>query len=230
MDGDDQPDPASRSPEPGDPTSARTASLPPPPTPRSDWVSPPVDSPSGSSSPWRTRAIIAAGFAALLLAVLTTLVLRRGDGFPESIAGLPRIHSGQVRAVEEALADTEVAGVTFQIAMYGNADIPALIVERFEGVPDAYLNETSEQIFDDSVRGFEATSYTTADTEGKVTRTIGAVSYTCASIRPESASQPTPSGSLCVWKGTDLGVVVTVRTTDPTAAIDDVYSAYESLH
>lgn len=231
----DQGDPPTRTPTSGVPGSPGTPPLPAPPTPSgTSWSegASPLDGspPSEPRSPWRRRAIIAIVCAGVLLVVLTTLMLHRGDGLPESIAGFPRIHSDQVRAIEEALAHTEVAGVTFQVAMYGNAETPTLILERFNGVPDVYVNATSEQIFDDSVRGFEATSYATADAEGKVTRTIDAVSYTCASIRPESASQPTLTGSLCVWKGDDLGILVTLRTTDPTAAIDDVHSAYESLH
>ncbi|MGZ6546164.1 MAG: hypothetical protein ACXVEI_12715 [Actinomycetota bacterium] len=161
---------------------------------------------------------------------VAAVMLHRGDGFPESITGLPRIHSDRVRAIEDAMAHTQFAGVSFRIAMYGTTDTPELIIERFDGVPDAYLNATSEQILDESVRSFEATSFTTVDTERMVTRTIDGVSYTCAPVSPEPATQSTFSGSLCVWKAGDIGLVITVRTSDPAAAIDDVRSAYDSLH
>ena len=165
-----------------------------------------------------------------MLVGVGVLALHKGDGFPESIAGLPRIHSAQAREVEKAAANTRFAGVSIKIAWYGDGETPTLVVERFEGIPDSYTNEPSDQFFEAMIRGFEAASYTTVDTDGQVTQTIDSIQYTCASVRPESSSRSTPTGALCLWSGADIGIVVTARTTDPTAAIDDARAAFESVH
>ena len=183
---------------------------------------------SGIRSHRRVRTSLV--IAAAVLVGIAAIALHRGDGFPESIAGLPRIHSAQAREAEEVVASIRVGGVSYKVAWYGDGDIPTLVVERFEGIPDTYTNGSSDQFFDEMIRGFQAASYTTVDTDGKVTQTIDSIQYTCASIGPESASRATPTGALCLWSGADVGMVLTTRTTDPTAALGDVRAAFESVH
>jgi hypothetical protein len=49
-------------------------------------------------------------------------------------------------------------------------------------------------------------------------------------MSPEPATPSALSGSLCLWKADDVGFVITLRTSDPAAAMDDVRSAFDSLH
>ena len=179
----------------------------------------------------RTPLIIGAVVGAvLLLIVAATFFLHRGDGFPESISGIPRLHSAIAKDFEHTVSSTQISGVRMRGAMYGSGALPQLIVERFDGVPDAYLQGSLSDFFDQAARGFETTSGTTVDTADTVSQTIDSIAYECAAVQPSATSTTSFNGALCIWKGADLGIVLSIRTTDPTAAIADVQSTYTALH
>jgi hypothetical protein len=181
-------------------------------------------------SPARTPLIVAGAVCAALLFVgAVTFVLHRGDGFPDSIGGLPRLHSAVAKDYESSISRTQINGVRMQGAMYGVGDLPQLIVERFDGVPDAYLQGSSSDFFDQAARGFEATSGATVDTANTVSQTIDSVAYECAAVHPSTTSGTSINGALCMWKGADLGLLVTLRTSDPATAIADARSTYMAL-
>lgn len=182
-------------------------------------------------SPARTPLIVAAVVgAAFLLIGAVTFVLHRGDGFPGSIGGLPRMSTAVAKNFESTVSSTRIGGVRMRGAMYGSGALPQLIVERFDGLPDAYLQGSAGEFFDQAARGFEATSGTTVDTAGMVSQTIDSVAYQCAAVHPSTTSSSSFNGALCMWKGADLGLLVTLRTSDPTAAIGDAASTYTALH
>ncbi len=229
-----EPFPASASP---DFAASGAPPMPAPPTPleaESFGLAPPPDGfrpIREDRSPARTPLLVGGVVcAALLVIAAVTLVLHRGDGFPEAIGGLPRLHSAVATQFESTLASTQIGGVHMRGAMYGNGVLPQLIVERFDGVPDTYLQGSASDFFDQAARGFETTSGTTVDTADMVSQTIDAVVYQCASVHPSTTSTSSFNGALCMWKGADLGLLVTIRTNDPAAAIADVRSTYTALH
>ena len=184
-------------------------------------------------SPARTPLIVAGIVcAALLLVAGATAFLHRGDGFPATIGGLPRMHTQVAKDFEDAIARAESGGVRMRGAMYGsNSDVPELIVERFDGAPVSSLQDTPDAFFDEVARGFESTSNTTVDTTDKAAQTIDAVYYACASVHPSSTTAGVSTdGALCMWEGEDIGIVVTLRTSDPTSAIADVQATYVAMH
>jgi hypothetical protein len=196
------------------------------------WTSGAATTPAPSTAR-PTPAVVGAivvGLVALLAAGL--FMLHRGDGLPDSIAGLQRLETAEAETFEQTLSATEFSGITFRGAMYGTNGQPQLIVELFEGVPDYVMDGPLDDFFGGAAGGFANGSGGSVDLSSRMSETRDGVQYVCASFQGGIAPIPgAPSGgALCVWSGEDLGLIVSIRSADPRAALDDAQLTHEAVH
>jgi hypothetical protein len=172
-----------------------------------------------------TRGIvIGVGIALLAVIVIATAVVLTsdGDGLPESVDGLDRIHSREAEAFEENLDEFALAGITITGAMYGEEDgPPLLLVERIEAGDGEAAAIPLRATFDGAVVGFESSGAGEVDEDASVEGDRAGFEVMCASV--EVVADPSiPGGvaTMCGWKGRVIGVVFDFRTSDTTTALD----------
>lgn len=181
----------------------------------------------GTPGPGRTRYLgisIGAGIGliAVVIVALIAILSSKGDGFPESVEGLDRIHSSEAKAFEESLGEFAVAGITISGAMYGGADEqPLLMVERIEAPDGQATSIPLRATFDGAVFGFENSGAGTVDEEASVEGERSGFEVVCASVEVvANPSMPEGAATMCGWKGHVIGVVFDFRSSDTTAALD----------
>jgi hypothetical protein len=145
-----------------------------------------------------------------------------GDGLPESLDGLARIHSSEANAFEESLGEFAMAGITISGAMYGGTDEqPVLLVERIEA-PDGEVGFIPLQsTFDGAVFGFENSGAGDVDEDASVEGKRSGFEIICARMEVvANPSMPEGESTMCGWKGQVIGVVFDFRDSDTTVALD----------
>jgi hypothetical protein len=195
------------------------------------WTSAPSGFPTATPPAPRTAPLLGAVVAGLVaLAIGGWFTLGGSEGLPGSIGGLPRMQTAEARAFEEQAEATEVAGISFRGAMYGDGATPELIVELIDGVPAEAELGSLDDMFDSMAAGFASGSGGTVQLTAKASQTMAGVSYVCA---PFHASDPTVgdlAGSVCLWQGDGYGLIATLRSADAHAAIADAQLVYDAVH
>jgi hypothetical protein len=183
---------------------------------------PPPDAIASERKEAARRATVTAIVAGVILVVAIAglvLFLGRGDGFPDSVGGKPRITGDEVDVMEDALKNFEVGGVTLKLAVYGTGGAPSIIVLQADGLPEQMQAMSSEEFF--KVVGPSTAAQVGATGTGKhstATDTIDGVDYFCAALaRPVGL---TTNGSICVYRSDTLGVLISTTFGDPAVAID----------
>lgn len=208
--------------------------LPPPPSARpSPWGAPwsPEEQPA---SPRRSPLPVAVVGLVVVVAIAAVvfLVPRGGDGWPASIDGLQRLDTASAHDFERSLADAKFAGVRIQGAMYGTGETPQLMVERFVGDTEGLTTVPLDSLMEGAAGGLNGSGAGTVDQVAVVRDTRADVEYQCMPIRfvGPAATALAPAGSMCAWSGADVGLVVTLRSPEPSLAVDDAVAVYSALH
>lgn len=174
------------------------------------------------------RAVIAlVGMLAglVVLVVLAISLLHRGDGFPDAIAGKPRIHTDALDEAAKQLEKITIEGMSVKVAFYGTGAQPSILVFTFHGNEDLLRSVTSDQFFSSFGAGV-ATGFTTtsgdSETASKpVTASIDGVDYLCIGVAGALGAPDgtLTRGSLCVFKKDSLGMLISMTYSDPHDAI-----------
>jgi hypothetical protein len=208
---------------------ATWAGLPPPPSagssPGVGWQT------ESSASPRRATTILSiVVVVALLGAGALWFVAGRGGGLPGSIQSLERLDTAPAKAFESYVDSIQIAGADYRGAMYGSGGQPALIVVQIQGLPAYVRDAPIDTFFDQAASGFTAGASVSIDTAARVIENRSDVQYMCAPTQGSMGLGLPSGGSVCLWNGTDVGLVFTFRTSEPTAAIDDAEFAYQAFH
>jgi hypothetical protein len=196
------------------------SSLPPPPIePYRPDEATPEPGRSGIRGIW-----IGIGIGLLAVIVIATLVILTsdGDGLPESVDGLDRLHSSEAEAFEESLDEFALAGITISGAMYGEEEgPPLLLVERIEAGDGETAPIPLRATFDGAVVGFESSGAGEVDEGASVEGERSGFEVICASVEVVAdPSMPGGVATMCGWRGRVIGVVFDFRTSDTTTALD----------
>ena len=206
--------------------------LPPPPAERQEWGT--SWTPPEEHTPPRRPAVpvVIVGLAVLaMIAAAVFLLPRRGDGWPGSIDGLQRLDTASAQDFERSLADAKFAGIKIEGAMYGTGETPRLLVERFVGDTQGLASVPLDSLMAGAAGGLSGSGAGTVDQGAVVRDTRSGVGYQCMPIRfTGPAAVLGDSGSLCAWSGEDVGLVVTLRASDPGLAVEDAVAVYSALH
>lgn len=198
--------------------------LPPPPPvvapPRPDLSAERVE--EGRGARW-----IALGVGAALIAFVVVIAVvvsggAPGDGLPERLDGLDRIHSGLAETLEDQFEGFDMGGVSIAGAIYGPSDdMPLLIVSLIEGPEGELAVVSPDALLDGVAAGFEGSGEGEVDQAAseQAERQGYAVICAPASIAPTAGAPPT-SATLCAWKGRAIGIVFDFRTADLMEAVD----------
>ncbi|MGH2574027.1 MAG: hypothetical protein ACRDGU_11245 [Actinomycetota bacterium] len=144
-----------------------------------------------------------AGVAAWLF-----LANRSFVGFPDSLAGQPRLTSASYVSAAEAIAESgSFAGEKPKVAIYGTEARPALMVFAFDAPPPG----DPSSFCDGFVGGFEGSSGASVDQSSVVIEARGAATYYCGSYSSAQAQ-----GWVCVWVDDEtFGVLMTLDPSIP---------------
>jgi hypothetical protein len=163
-------------------------------------------------------------------AVAMALTGGSGGALPDAIDGVPRMHTPEAEAFERTLNGMTIADMSFSGAMYGDGVSPDLVVELISGVPDEARAAPMDTFFSGAATGIASTSGGTIRVEEAVEARDGDVEYRCAPLElPAGTAGLTGSGVLCMWRGRDIGILITLRTGDASAAVEDARLAYAAV-
>jgi hypothetical protein len=167
---------------------------------------------------------------ALIVAGAVAIFLTRdaSGGLPEEIDGLPRLHTAEAQALQDAVEGQEVEGLSISTAMYGDSVSPKLVVGVFAGLPPELRSAPMDGVF--TVLATALTSQGgSLHPEEAVTATDGGTEYRCAPVDAPAGAGPPETGVLCMWRDDDIGIVLTFRTGDASAAVADARLAHDAV-
>jgi hypothetical protein len=199
-----------------------------PPLPAPPALGPPALPEAGRK---RGRWIVVASIAAVLvIGVAIAFVLTRGEdgGLPESVLGIPRLHGPEADEFDRVLRSPTMAGAQLRGAIYGTSAEPLLIVFVVE--EDELPSLSLEATFRAAVIGFEdsAGGTTVVDEDALVQETAGSTDLMCAPMQWSTPVAP-PGGAFCMWEGETTGMVISLRSSDPSAALNDTQAVAEAI-
>jgi len=198
------------------------------PPPRPDLASG-VGAPAARRSrrwPWIVAAFV------LVNAGVGAFVLTRPDanGMPDEVAGLPRLHTDAARSFEDFLASVHVGGVSIRGAMYGNADRPELLLERFVDGDDPFQGLPVETVLGQAASGLGiGMGGGELDEDATVSDTRDGADYACAPFRGPALPQIGDVTVVCVFSGGGAGFLLDLRTSLPSEGIDDAQAARDAI-
>jgi hypothetical protein len=130
----------------------------------------------------------------------------------ETAAGIPRLHDATATQLEQQFKSQRIAGLQFQVALYGTTGSPGMIVMVTDQAPSGDI----EKDFADFSTGFATTSSGSIDQSQKVSQTRGGIRFVCA-----PATIATTQAGVCVWRDANIfGAVMSFQTVDATGTLD----------
>ena len=221
------------------PESSDSSSPPPPPGqqpppgyswPPSEGAAPPgagVAPPAEADQRRRSRRniVIAAGVVvALAVAGGVAAVLLTGGsghvGFPETIAGQPRVTSKALEGLANGVAEQASFGSEKpKVAFYGPETSPQFLIMAY----DFAVEDSADTAFQGAINGIEGTTGGNAKFGAPVSASEGSTDYRCAPIDTQAFS-----GVFCLWVDDDTtGIVLTL--THPSSPIDLVTQVHDAV-
>ena len=115
--------------------------------------------------------------------------------------------------------------------MYGTGETPQLMVERFVGDTQGLTSVPLDPLMAGAASGMSGSGAGTVDQGAVVRDTRDGVGYQCVPIRfTGPAAALGDGGSMCAWSGEDVGLVFSLRASDPSLAVEDAVAVYSALH
>jgi hypothetical protein len=225
-------------PLPQAPATVATA-VPPPPIPVLDPHAGPLDPPPSDPllgeapppGPSRRRWWIPAAAAVLVvLVVIALLVTRGGDegGLPDQVAGLGRLHTAEVQALENGMGQIKIGDIEIETAAYGSGEEVKLFVVRYRNLPSA---GPISSLIRGAGGGIIGTGGSVDFTKEAIATPDGievhCIPFT-GRLLPTDPSEST--GFACAWyEGQDAALLMDVGATDPDSAIADATTVHDAL-
>jgi hypothetical protein len=213
---------------PGEPSNRGESHRPnlPSPPPRPDLATQSAPSRRRRRWPWIVAVLLLAN--AGVVALLFTRYA--APDVPEQIAGLPRLRTDQAKAFEDLLSSYGAGGLSLRGGMYGIGDRPELILERFVGSDDPFQGIPIETVLGQagSAFGQGLGGSGEIDTGATMSQTRGGARYACA---PYHGAVPGVGdlSIICIFAGQTSGILVDLRTSETTSALDDAEAAYRAV-
>jgi hypothetical protein len=176
----------------------------------------------------RGRWIAVGAVVIVVVAAIAFMVFRGGDGYPDSVAGLKRLHTSQAKAFEDLTHSLKIATVTADGAVYGVSDTAEVAVIRYHGLPSTADPDQMLQ----GAAGGAIGSGGSVDMSQVTHLSRNGVEYRCAPFEGKmlSPSDATSNGQVCVWvQQEDVGLVMTIATQDGTAAANQTAEIHDAL-
>ena len=164
----------------------------------------------------------------VVLGVAFVLARRGGDHFPDSVVGLQRVHSADAQGLQQQVSTMSLGNVKAKAAVYGVGDTTQLSVVLYSGFPAA---PDPTNMLKGASGGIIA-SGGSMDLTHTSSLSRGGIHYLCAPFHAKLyASSAAPSdGQACVWTGgSDVGLVMTVTTTDGNIAATQAADIHDAL-
>jgi hypothetical protein len=176
----------------------------------------------------RNRWIAIGVTLVVVLGVAFALARRGGDHFPDSVVGLQRVHSADAQGLQKQVSTMGLGNVKAKAAVYGVGDITQISVVIYSGFPAPpdptnMLKGASSGIIA-SGGSMDLTNTTSLSRAG--------IQYVCAPFHAKLyASSTAPSdGQACVWTGgKDVGLVMTITTTDGNTAATQAADIHDAV-
>ncbi len=153
------------------------------------------------------RMVVGFVAAAVIAGAAVFLVgkLRGGVGFPESIIGIPRVHSPVIdAAIEQGKKRQGVDGMEMDMAVYGTDTLPRLFV-LWVRAPGGTDPEEAFRLF---AQGASSTGNTAVQTTRMTTENVDGTDYICAPVTGQLAAD------MCFWHDGDIyWVLLDLRST-----------------
>jgi hypothetical protein len=217
---------------------------PPPPAPAAAGAPPGVAVPTvqGAPAPKRsnTMLLLAVAAAALIVGAGVVMFLLRGGGggLPAELNGHQRADSEIARQLEDMFDSFEVAGVSFEVGLYGDGAQPAAMLMLIEGLPGEVTDVPSSVFFESFATSFaQQSGLGGLDFGDPVTASSGGADFICVDAPAEAlggaglggAFGAGQGGSFCVFKGETVGMVLLFDGTGASTAMVAAQAAYGEI-
>jgi hypothetical protein len=141
-----------------------------------------------------------------------------GVDFPDSIAGQPRMRSGALQGIADAVSEQAKLGSELpRVAFYGSEVRPEFLVMVY-----GFAVSDVDAAFKGALGGIRASTGGSARTGPTTTSTAGSATFECAPL-----DAPTVQGDFCLWgDGDTTGMVLTLtRQGSPLHLVQQVHDA-----
>ena len=162
------------------------------------------------------------------VALVVFLTQRGSDDFPDTVLGYERLHGEAADRAERAVEDVRIADIEIRAAVYGIGDQPHLFAAVYDNYPEGV---DIEAIVQGAAGGAEATGGE-IDQGSLQTSEAGGYAFACMTgggpgfLTPGG---PAEQGVMCVFKGEQVGVIVTTHAQDAVLGLTDVRAFVEAL-
>ena len=155
-------------------------------------------------------------------------VVESKDSLPDQVAGLDRLHTPNVQALEDTLDRFKFGEVRIEVAVYGTGGEEELILFRYSNFPTAPSISSLVRGAGGGIVG----SGGTVDFDAQTVETRDAVEYRCipfvGRLFPTDVSEA--SGQICAWaEGDEYALLMDVRAQDAGSTVSDAVAAHEAL-
>lgn len=159
-----------------------------------------------------------------------------GGGFPDELAGHPRSDSDVARQIEDMFAGFGFGGMSIDVALYGDGE-PVAMMMTLEGLPEAATDVPPDVFFEGFATQFAQQQGLGIDPSGAIRGSSDGADFLCVDA-PAGAFGGSgfsggfgsaQSGSLCVFKGSTIGIVMLFDGTVASAAMPAVQDAYAEI-
>jgi hypothetical protein len=188
---------------------------------------------AAAAAPVRTRSRwpLWLGLGALVLVVTLVAVAagsREHDALADEVAQLHRLHTSQVKALEEQMGAFTFGDLKIEVAAYGSGDEVELALFRYSNLPTAPQVDTMLRGAGGGIIGTGGT----ADFDAETVSTLDGVEYRCipftGRLFPDDPSET--SGQVCAWaEGRDVTILMDARTSVASEAAVDAQAAHSEL-
>ncbi len=153
---------------------------------------------------------------------------REHDSLPDDVAHLDRLHTSQVKVLEEQMGAIKVGDLKIEVGAYGSGDEVELVLFRYSNLPTAPQVDTMLRGAGGGIIGTGGT----ADFDAETVSTLNGVEYRCipftGRLFPDDPSET--SGQVCAWaEGRDVAVLMDARTSVASEAAADAETAHAAL-
>lgn len=185
-----------------------------------------------------TGIMIAFAAAVLVLGAAVVFFLTRGGGgaFPDELAGHPRSDSEVAQQVEEMFAGFDVAGLSIDVALYGDGE-PVAMIMTLDGLPAAATDMPADAFFAGIATGIAQQQGLGIDPSDGVRASANGADFLCVDAPAGSLGGgfstggfgSPQGGSFCAFRGETVGVVMLFDGTTAAAAMTAVQQAYTEI-
>jgi hypothetical protein len=147
---------------------------------------------------------------------------------PDQVAGLDRLHTDPVQALEDQMDQVEMGDMEIDAAVYGTGDEEVLTLFRYSNLP---TSPTLSLLLRNAGRGVVG-SGGTVDFDAEVLVTRDGVEYNCMPFtgRLFPGDVINACGRLCAWtEGDEYLLLVDARAQGIAQAVGDAAAAHKAL-